>query len=217
MGNLEEGSTDIAYQGVDIAKEASPEITEKILNFIAEKGHARGINAFLTCLEIPIQATKFINHKRLEEQVTQKILALLCTNSFHPRYASVWRDIIRVNFGRDKVRCIESLFKAANAVMIAVTAKGLADHNVCSFLPFNENPIFRKYKAYKEQFASLDISYPEVFSLTRLESLIFYSNISEGNVFYFQRSANSLGNILNHETFMKYNEQRDHIFEQAVI
>lgn len=210
-GNQEEGSTSIAYTEQEYSPQNIAKATAKLLEFIVEKGHARGLNAFLLYLGVPIQKEKFIHHKKMEQEVVKTILTALCNNRFSPEHSDVWRDILKIDFGRDKIRDIESLFKIANAVMIGVAAKGFEDYAVCSFLPFNEKPIFNKYKRCNEQFASSGILYPEVFSLTRLEDLIFYSHISKGNVFYFQPSSSRLGTILNSKEPMNYNELIDKV------
>ncbi len=204
-GRQEEGSTNIVYAAKEFPPQETSEVTEKVLDFIIDKGHARGLNAFLLYLQIPIQNTKFIQHKKLEQEVVKIILNGLCNNEILPEYAVVWKDVLKIDFGRDKIRDIESLFKIANAMMIAVAAKNFEDHAVCSFLPFNENPIFNKYKRCHEQFTSAGIQYPEVFSLVRLEDLIFYSRISTGNVFYFQPCSSKLSTSLSNGMLMHYN------------
>lgn len=120
MEKQEEGLTDIAYKDQIFPPLDTSEIDKQLLKFITNKGHARGINAFLSCLEIPIQTTKFLQHKRLEQEVAERIVDFLCRNKFSSKYADVWKDIVKINFGRDKIRCIESLFKTANAVMIMI-------------------------------------------------------------------------------------------------
>lgn len=204
-GKQEEGATNVSCTEQEFFEKNRSEIAQKILDFIVEKGHARGLNAFLFYLGIPLQKMKFMHHKKMEQGVTKIILGALCNNEISPEYAAVWKDMLRIDFGRDKIRGMESLFKVANAVVIAVAAKGFADYTLCSFLPFNENPIFNKYKRCNEQFSASGISYPEVFSLMRLEDLIFYSHISSGNVFYFQPNSSRLGSILNNRALINYN------------
>jgi hypothetical protein len=196
-GKLEEGFTDIKCTEHEFPPQNEQEVREQLLEFIIDKGHARGINAFLAFLGVPNQEKPFANQRKLEQTVVANILKALVENEFSIRHQVIWKDFLKINFGKDKINSLEMLFKVANAIVIAAAAKGEIDHSVCSFLPLNEKPILMKYIKCAEQLAQHNIYYPNVLSLVVLERLICYSSFAQGNAFYFYPSPGRLAVDLN--------------------
>jgi|GEM_PF-5069953 len=140
----------------------------------------------------PKKITK-LERKHAETFLTQRILGLLTSSpeakeafSLHQR---VWKDLWEASRGRQKIDDLESLFKAANAMMIALAAVqgGLKGQRVCSILPSNEKPIAVKYANYQPLLnADGKNCYSDVLALTVLEELICHSLLAPGNTYYLR-------------------------------
>jgi hypothetical protein len=156
---------------------------KNLLKYFGEINH---IDDILKLLDISVQDKPFCSSKKLEQAVVRKILNFLIASENASKHQLVWSDMLMVSVKKDRIHNFETLFKTANAAMIAIAAKGSQKNSVCSILPSSEKPIFIKYLKCTELFLDKKIAYPDVLSLVVLERLVCYSRFAVGNSFYFR-------------------------------
>ncbi len=88
----------------------------------------------------------------------------------------IWKDFLETT-DQKSITKVKELFQLANASMIAQAASGNPDYTTCSLLPFSEKKIQAEYSKNKK-------SYPEVLYLTVMESMITYTHVNQGLLFY---------------------------------
>lgn len=133
-----------------------------------------------------------------EQTLVQNCLSLLQTNAIHATQQKVWQDFIAIN--EHELVDIESLFKIANAVMVATGSYGKHDHEACSLLPLSEKQIQIGYddycKKYTRYFPDRTNPYPTAMNITLFEPVITYSPTTNGLLFYFSCCLTNLSSLI---------------------
>jgi hypothetical protein len=122
-----------------------------------------------------------------EKRLVQNCLRLLCSRTTLPQHHKEWATLAETT-KVDELDKLESLFKLANAAMIAVSSIGRKNHQVCSFLPLSEKQIQIQYAKLSESLSASSRALPGVFMLTFIEPLNGYQATASSNecsMFYY--------------------------------
>jgi len=141
--------------------------------------------------------------KYTDDQLINIILDQLNNNNFNLDHQEVWRDFVQANLQNaeaDKVRNIDDLFKAANAIMVAIACKGQQDYKVCALHTLSEKPISVNYGRFRhllekareteEEHKYKYQRYAASFNMTVMEPALGYSNkFSNGLLFCWSNTS----------------------------
>ncbi|KTD33967.1 hypothetical protein Lmor_1949 [Legionella moravica] len=135
-----------------------------------------------------------------EENMVLYFLSQLSTNEINLEQRAVWQDFLNLEEKDQIPNTIEGLFKIANAVMVAMAARGKADYETCSLLPLSEKQIQLHYAAYVDKWSkhlpSEKNLYPQTVNLTTFDPVITYSPTTTGLLFYFASNLKTLSTLL---------------------
>jgi hypothetical protein len=155
----------------------------------------------------------------IEQNFVQRCLALLQTNVINDIQRNIWQDFIAIS--DHDLNDIESLFKIANALMIAEVSYGGRDHEICSLLPLSEKQIQIGYdeycKKYKQNFPAQASPYPHVLNITLFEPIITYSPTTNGLLFYFSCCLETLSSLIINENISLYATQNVTLFSKSIM
>lgn len=109
-------------------------------------------------------------HQKLNEQrLVHLILQKLQTNHNNEEHRNVWADFLSVH-KIEEITTLDKLFKLANAVMLAIAAKGKNKNETCALLPLTEYRIFDAYNKFQNNFGKL-AQYNEILNIMFLDPL----------------------------------------------
>ena len=160
-------------------------------------------------LELPTEKPNNQLDYKQEQELVQRCLIKLQTNTLNIEHQQVWQDFIKMMdedkkitvkiIGKDKISTLEDLIKIANASMILLACKGKKDYETCSLLPLSEKQIQVSYENFKKFKRSRNI-YPAVFNITMIDPIISYDLISKkGLLFYLGCCQDSLSKLVKHD------------------
>lgn len=141
--------------------------------------------------------------KITQQEVVRQCLKLITENDIQPMQAEVWRDVVSIAGGVEKINTLEELFKYGNAVMLATAAKGKKSYEVCSIQPYSEMQI---QKAFAKLSKPLGRSYAPICNLTYFDPILGYDINSKaekrrGVAFYYPDVNKAVNNL--HRFFMQ--------------
>lgn len=149
-------------------------------------------------LNIDINQNNKEKNDQTEIHVVNKCLDLLTTNTNNLSQREIWKDFISA--GNNNYTDIESLFKTANAVLVASASVGYRDFETCSLLPLSEKQIQVGYddycKKYNRNFPERKSPYPNTLNITLFEPVVTYSPTTNGLLFYFSCCLNNLASLI---------------------
>ena len=161
-------------------------------------------------------SSKITEH--IEQDLVQKCLVLLQTNIINTAQQKIWQDFITIN--DHELSDIESLFKIANAAMVATTSFGKNDHETCSLLPLSEKQIQIGYddycKKYTRYFPERINPYPAAINITLFEPVITYSPTTNGLLFYFSCCLTTLSSLISNKNISHYATKNVTLFSKSV-
>lgn len=143
-------------------------------------------------------------------------LSKLTANEGNEIHTKIWRDFIAAKINAPDT--IEGLFKIANTVIVATASKGLEEYETCSLLPLSEKQIQLEYESCRNQFSKRfpdqKPAYPPTLNLTVFEPVITYSPTTNGLLFYFSCSLNSLSSLIKEKEIMHHTTRNLGFFAQ---
>lgn len=122
--------------------------------------------------------------------------------------STVWADFIKANsmlIGKAsneedakklQITTIETLFRIANATMIAYAAKGTKPYTTCSWLPLSEKPIAATHGKYAETLNAINPSHVPTVNITTLDLATVYSPTTHGPMFYVDEATAALTDMI---------------------
>lgn len=149
-------------------------------------------------------------NKQVEERLVRYCLEKLKTNTINLKHQKVWGEACIEEFFKDKDKdqedicrertnryayTLDNLFKAANAVMIAVACYGELDYKTCSLLPVSEKQIQVGYAEFHKRSRDTH-SYPAVFNITTIDPVFAYDHSTKGSLFYFNSCQRPLTDLV---------------------
>jgi len=140
------------------------------------------------------EETRTTNEKRLVKSCIER----LRQNTFHRAHQAVWADFTQA-VDHSQLNNLEDLFKLANAVMVAVAARGKRNYRVCSLLPLSEKQIQLGYTDCLKKYPRLTEKYPAIYCATLMESLVTYSFSTAGMPFYYSENPKDLSKLITRE------------------
>ena len=153
----------------------------------------------------------------------EKAVVIIClkhlqTNSTNPILRDIWHDFVAIEPA--KQQDIEDLFKIANAVMLAMTARETHDFEICSLLPLSEKQIQVEYDDYSRKYARCypdrKSNYPAILNLTLFEPVITYSPTTNGLLFYFACALDTLSLLVSDKKLIHYAAKNIALFSKNI-
>ena len=124
---------------------------------------------------------------RREAALVDTLKDKLFNNDFDRKQQQVWQDFFVVD--HLPLDNLESLFKMANAVVIATAAHGRHHLETCVLLPLSEKQIPVGYHAFSQKCsrdqAAKSSAYPVVLNLTVFDPVITYTPNSENGLLFY--------------------------------
>ncbi|WP_298628376.1 hypothetical protein [uncultured Legionella sp.] len=150
--------------------------------------------------QLKINTSSIKMGEQLEEELVSSFVSQLKTNEINIEQRTIWQDFLSLEGEEHTPKTIEDLFKIANAVMVAIAAKGKADYETCSLLPLSEKQIQLHYSGYSDKSSKLlpdeKNIYPPTVNLTTFDPVITYSPTTNGLLFYFASNLKTLSTLL---------------------
>ena len=144
----------------------------------------------------------------------QSCLILLKNKNYISSHQEAWEKILSQHQDIESIDDIEKIFKIANAVVIAFASSGKGDYKTCSLLPLSEKQIQLTYSGYTRKSFSEAQNLSKVFNLTVLEPVVSQSDLSKGNIFYFDGNNSTLSKLLSETHIVKETYHNIALFAQ---
>lgn len=125
--------------------------------------------------------------KMRERELVNHCLEKLKNNNFHPVHKQVWEDVIQSDENL-QINNLDTLFKTANAVMVAIACKGQQDYKTCTLYPISEKQIAVSYDGF---YKNLQTKYPysAPFNITVIDPALGYDPSTKGLLFYYSSAS----------------------------
>ncbi|MCE3043551.1 hypothetical protein [Legionella sp. 16cNR16C] len=152
-----------------------------------------------------------------EKSFVKLCLNRLAENEINPLHKQVWQDALKAQ--ETLPETLEDLFKLANAVFIAASARNQKPYETCSLLPLSEKQIQLHYETlhtqFEKHFQKDQNPYSPAVNITGMEPVITYSPNTKGLLFYFACCLQTLSGLISNQKLAHHAARNLGFFAQS--